>query len=203
MFARRASFSPRDKAKQKSKRVREKGTPTACLFCALWAQAPAAFCLRQNRQDRRSAERRIKFPVKVQLRRTFTPLARAAAARPRPPHPRAPSLALSGQFTLCGREGGIVSGFSGTGNVSRGDSVPPPGSPQARKKTACIHRRPFPQRVGKKSKERKNNERYKQINGRSDCRTLPHGHGPSAQNLHDNHWKASLQASQNNHECSS
>ena len=32
-----------------------------------------------------------------------------AAARPRP---------------LCGREGGIVSGFFGTGNVSRGDSVP-------------------------------------------------------------------------------
>ena len=33
-----------------------------------------------------------------------------AAARPRP---------------LCGREGGIVFGFSGTENVSRGDSVPP------------------------------------------------------------------------------
>ena len=32
------------------------------------------------------------------------------AARPRPP---------------CGREGGIVFGFSGTENVSRGDSVPP------------------------------------------------------------------------------
>ena len=38
---------------------------------------------------------------------------------------------------------------------------------EARKKAVCIHRRPFPQRVGKKSKERKNNERYKQINGRS------------------------------------
>ena len=143
-----------------------------------------------------------KIPRKSPALPDFYSTARAAAARPRPPHPRAPSLALSGQFTLCGREGGIVSGFSGTGNVSRGDSAPP-GSPQARKKTACIHRRPFPQRVGKKSKERKNNERYKQINGRSDCRTLPHGHGPSAQNLHDNHWKASLQASQNNHECSS
>ena len=51
-----------------------KGTPTACLFRALRAQSPAAFCLRQNRQDRRSAERRIKFPVKVQLCRTFTPV---------------------------------------------------------------------------------------------------------------------------------
>ena len=69
-----------------------------------------------------------------------------------------------------------------------GTASPLEESPQARKKAACIHRRPFPQRVGKKSKERKNNERYKQINGRSGCRTLPHGHGPSAQNLHDNHW---------------
>ena len=128
-----------------------------------------------------------KIPHKSPALPDFYSTARAAAARPRPPHPRAPSLALSGQFTLCGREGGIVSGSGETGNVSRGDSAPP-GSPQARKKTACIHRRPFPQRVGKKSKERKNNERYKQINGRSGCRTLPHGHDPSAQNLHDNHW---------------
>ena len=73
MSARRASCSPGNKRRQ-GKRVREKGTPSACLFCALRAQSPAAFCLRQNRQDRRSAERRIKFLVKVQLCRTFTPL---------------------------------------------------------------------------------------------------------------------------------
>ena len=58
----------------KANSIKRKGTPTACLFRALWALSPAAFCLRQNRQDRRSAERRIKFPIKVQLCRTFIPL---------------------------------------------------------------------------------------------------------------------------------
>ena len=158
------------------------------FFRALRAQSPAAFCLRQYRQDRRSAERRIKFPVKVQLRRTFTPL----------PAPRRRGL------VRCADERGVSFPVSPEPETYPGGTASPlEESPQARKKTACIHRRPFPQRVGKKSKERKNNERYKQINGRSGCRTLPHGHGPSAQNLHDNHWKASLQASQNNHECSS
>ena len=157
------------------------GTPpfSLLIFCRILPSA------KQAGQALRRAPHKI--PRKSPALPDFYSSARAAAARPRPPHPRAPSLALSGQFTLCGREGGIVSDFSGTGNVSRGDSVPP-GIPQARKKAACIHRRPFPQRVGKKSKERKNNERYKQINGRSGCRTLSHGHGPSAQNLHDNHW---------------
>ena len=151
--------------------------PSGAISCRIPAKPE------QAGQAHRSAPHKI--PYKSPALPDFYSSARAAAARPRP---------------LCGREGGIVSGFSGTGNVSRGDSVPPG---LLWKKTACIHRRPFPQRVGKKSKERKNNERYKQINGRSGCRTLPHGHGPSAQNLHDNHWKASLQASQNNHECSS
>ena len=58
----------------KANSIKRKGTPTACLFSAQRALSPAAFCLRQNRQDRRSAERRIKFPIKVQLCRTFIPL---------------------------------------------------------------------------------------------------------------------------------
>ena len=59
------------------RKLRPKGAKKARrrrAVCALCALSPAAFCLRQNRQDRRSAERRIKIPVKVQLRRTFTPL---------------------------------------------------------------------------------------------------------------------------------
>ena len=175
----------------------------ACLFRAQRTQSPAGFCLRQNRQDRRSAERRIKFPVKVQLRRTFTPLPaprRRGLVRRTPGHLLLPFQGNS----PCADERGVSFPVSPEPETYPGGTASPlEESPQARKKTACIHRRPFPQRVGKKSKERKNNERYKQINGRSDCRTLPHGHGPSAQNLHDNHWKASLQASQNNHECSS
>ena len=65
-----------------------------------------------------------KIPHKSPALPDFYTSARAAAARPRPPHPRAPSLALSGQFTLCGREGVIACGFSGTTSVSKGDSVP-------------------------------------------------------------------------------
>ena len=63
-----------------------------------------------RRADRPAAAGRVKFPVKVQLCRTFTPLPRDTC--PEPPLP-------------CRGEGGIVSGFFGTGNVSRGDSVPP------------------------------------------------------------------------------
>ena len=51
-----------------------------------------------------------KIPHKSPALPDFYTSARAAAARPRPP---------------CGREGGITPGFSGTGGVSRGDSVPP------------------------------------------------------------------------------
>ena len=171
-------LSPPQSKKRHAKGVPFLRPPGAISCCILPSAKQAGQALRRAPH---------KIPRKSPALPDFYSTARAAAARPRP---------------LCGREGGIVSGSGETGNVSRGGSVPP-GSPQARKKTACIHRRPFPQRVGKKSKERKNNERYKQINGRSDCRTLPHGLVPSAQNLHDNHWKASLQASQNNHECSS
>ena len=60
--------------------------------------------------DRPAAAGRIKFPIKVQLCRTFIPLPRDTC--PEPPLP-------------CRGEGGIVFGFSGTENVSRGDSVPP------------------------------------------------------------------------------
>ena len=45
----------------KANSIKRKGTPTACLFRAQRARSPAAFCLRQNRQDRRSAERRVKI----------------------------------------------------------------------------------------------------------------------------------------------
>ena len=55
---------------------------------------------------------------------TFTPL-------PRDTYPRAPSLAPSGQFTLCPEppllcrgEGVIAPGSGETGGVSKGDSVP-------------------------------------------------------------------------------
>ena len=77
------------------------------MACLLRACARSCrICLRQNRQDRRSAERRIKIPIKVQLCRTFySPRCRVAAAP-----------AVQGR-------GGIVFGFSGTENVSK-DSVP-------------------------------------------------------------------------------
>ena len=94
---------------QKIKEKTGKGTPKGVPFPVLRAQSPAAFCLRQNRQDRRSAERRVKNPHKSPALPDFYSPARAAAARPRP---------------LCGREGVIVPGFSGTGGVSKGDSVP-------------------------------------------------------------------------------
>ena len=50
-----------------------------------------------------------KIPHKSPALPDFYTSARAAAARPRP---------------LCGREGVIAPGFSGTGGVSKGDSVP-------------------------------------------------------------------------------
>lgn len=143
---------------------------------------------RRNRQDRPAAAGRVKFPVKVQLCRTFTPLPaprRRGLVRRTPGHLLLPFQGNS----PCADERGVSFPVSSEPETYPGGTASPlEESPQARKKAACIHRRPFPQRVGKKSKERKNNERYKQINGRSGCRTLPHGHGPSAQNLHDNHW---------------
>ena len=93
----------------KANSIKRKGTPTACLFSAQRALSPAAFCLRQNRQDRRFAERRIKFPIKVQLCRTFIPL----------PAPR-----RRGRPCRAGARGLSPPVSSGTGGVSKGDSVP-------------------------------------------------------------------------------
>ena len=62
-----------------------------------------------RRADRPAAAGRIKFPIKVQLCRTFIPLPRDTC--PEPPLP-------------CRGEGVIAPGFSGTGGVSKGDSVP-------------------------------------------------------------------------------
>ena len=137
MSARRASFLPGNKRRQ-GKRVREKSKrkrhadgvpflrPSGAISCRILPSA------KQAGQALRRAPHKI--PRKSPALPDFYSSARAAAARPRPPHPRAPSLALSGQFTLCGREGGIVSGFSGTGNVSRGDSVPPGRKPAGTEK---------------------------------------------------------------------
>ena len=74
------------------------------------ALSPAVF--RQEPEQAGQAHRSAphKIPHKSPALPDFYTSARAVAARPRPP---------------CGREGGIPSGFSGTGGVSRGDSVPP------------------------------------------------------------------------------
>ena len=89
--------SPAPKKKEKSTRTSPSAFPTVLRRC-------------RSRWDRRTAVRRIKFPIKVRLCRTFIPLPRDTC--PEPPLP-------------CRGEGGIVFGFSGTENVSRGDSVPP------------------------------------------------------------------------------
>ena len=96
---------------------RTKGTPKACLFCVPPGRRARKACAiscripakpEQAGQAHRSAPHKI--PHKSPALPDFYTSARAVAARPRPP---------------CGREGGIPSGFSGTGGVSRGDSVPP------------------------------------------------------------------------------
>ena len=100
------SAIPPPRKKEKSTRTSPSAFPTVLRRC-------------RSRWDRRTAVRRIKFPIKVQLRRTFIPLPRDTC--PEPPLP-------------CRGEGGIVSGFSGTGNVSRGDSVPPGRKPAGTEK---------------------------------------------------------------------
>ena len=72
-----------------------------------FSHRPAAMP-QQVGQAHRSAPHKI--PPKSPARPDFYTAARAAAARPPLP---------------CRGEGGIVFGFSGTENVSRGDSVPP------------------------------------------------------------------------------
>ena len=69
------------------------------------ALSPAVFRQSRNRQDRRTAVRRIKFPIKVQLCRTFIPLPapwrrglvrRAAERGVSPPVPEKPEGYLGG-----------------------------------------------------------------------------------------------------------
>ena len=96
------------------------GMTVAHTPCALFP--PNLAFGKEGGQACRSRPRKI--PYKSPALPDFYTSARAVAARPRPLHPRAPSLALSGQFTLCGREGVIACGFSGTTSVSKGDSVP-------------------------------------------------------------------------------
>ena len=74
--------------------------------CAISAQS----CLRQGGRTGACRSRPRKIPHKSPALPDFYAAARAAAARTPLP---------------CRGEGGIVSGFFGTGNVSRGDSVPP------------------------------------------------------------------------------
>ena len=103
------------KRARSARKARERRAFFASLRDAAHAKralSPAVFRQSRNRQDRRTAVRRIKFPIKVQLCRTFIPLPRDTC--PEPPLP-------------CRGEGGIPSGFSGTGGVSRGDGVPPRG----------------------------------------------------------------------------
>ena len=93
----------------------------ACLFRA---QRGAVSCrilpsAKQAGQALRRAPHKI--PHKSPALPDFYTSARAAAARPPLP---------------CRGEGGIPSGFSGTGGVSRGDSVPPGSEPREHKKRA-------------------------------------------------------------------
>ena len=95
-------------------------TPLACFSFSCRIPTKSE----QAGQACRSRPRKI--PYKSQgVYLTFIPL-------PRDTYPRAPSLAPSGQFTLCPEpplpcrgEGGIPFGFAGTEGVSRGDAVPP------------------------------------------------------------------------------
>ena len=97
-------------------RIARKARQRRAFFASLRDAAPqrgAISCRipakpEQAGQAHRSAPHKI--PHKSPALPDFYTSARAVAARPRPP---------------CGREGGIPSGFSGTGGVSRGDGVPP------------------------------------------------------------------------------
>ena len=101
--------------KEKAPTSNKKGTPKACLSASLRDAAHTGCALfptnlafgKEGGQACRS--RPHKIPRKSPALPDFYTSARAAAARPRPP---------------CGREGVIAPGFSGTGGVSKGDSVP-------------------------------------------------------------------------------
>ena len=99
---------------------RTKGTPKACLFCVPPRRRARKACAiscripakpEQAGQAHRSAPHKI--PQESQgVYLTFLPLPRDTCRGPPLP---------------CRGEGGIPSGFSGTGGVSRGDGVPPRG----------------------------------------------------------------------------
>ncbi len=102
-----------------SKRARSarKARERRAFFASLRDAAPQRAAISANLAFGKAggqAHRRAphKIPHKSPALPDFYTSARAVAARPRPP---------------CGREGGIPSGFSGTGGVSRGDGVPPRG----------------------------------------------------------------------------
>ena len=103
-----------------SARSAQKSTPLACFSFSCRIPTKSG----QAGQACRSRPRKI--PYKSQgVYLTFIPL-------PRDTYPRAPSLAPSGQFTLCPEpplpcrgEGGIPFGFAGTEGVSRGGQSPP------------------------------------------------------------------------------
>ena len=86
---------------EKARQRRAFSRPSGAISCRILPPA------KQAGQALRRAPR--KNPHKSPALPDFYASARAAAARPRPP---------------CGREGVIAPGFSGTGGVSKGDSVP-------------------------------------------------------------------------------
>ena len=86
---------------EKARQRRAFSRPSGAVSCRILPSA------KQAGQAHRSAPHKI--PYKSPALPDFYSTARAAAARPRP---------------LCGREGVIAPGFSGTGGVSKGDSVP-------------------------------------------------------------------------------
>ena len=89
--------------------IRKKRHAKGVPFCAPKGRYFRPILPSAGRADRPAAAGRVKNPHKSPALPDFYTSARAAAARPRP---------------LCGREGVIAPGFSGTGGVSKGDSVP-------------------------------------------------------------------------------
>ena len=91
----------KQKEMKKARQGRAFSRPSGAASCCILPSA------KQAGQALRRAPHQI--PYKSPALPDFYTSARAAAARPRP---------------LCGREGVIAPGFSGTGGVSKGDSVP-------------------------------------------------------------------------------
>ena len=105
------SAIPPPRKKEKSTRTSPSAFPTVLRRC-------------RSRWDRRTAVRRMKFPIKVQLCRTFIPLPaprRRGLVRCTPGHLLLP---FQGNSPCADERGVIACGFSGTTSVSKGDSVP-------------------------------------------------------------------------------